>query len=584
MRRAVRFYLLFISFLVLAGGVLFLEFHPSTKRWDLAFEPRILYYNATLHHNGTLQETFTYKLPSSGTYYHELYRPWKKEVRFARGSGERVIPVDVSVKPSEECVCYASSSFGQIEIYHGKDSSIYSSGNIEKNEMGVYSRYGLKGGVYVVSYVVRLYYNVYFDGTKYLFLFSFRDYRKTFDDVRISITGFDLAHVYTPVYMKVESAFSDTVVVTLKEDYDGPLLTAIIMNSIPENMTWNEIIDVEDVFSLAENSISKVNRDYRIVKSLYYVNIGLPLTWVITLFALFISFGGRWGSEKEEMVRYAPPFRRPPWIVSYIFVKYCSSNISFWAFIATLLDLHRRGIIKIEDEKRIRILSEDVKDPFEKKVVNFLKNQSDNNLVVLKKIKEIMGHTPNFREAIRRTKLRYRYINEIRELLNADEDTKRICRDYFEKFYTWVPNFIITSCMLSIFLPFLGFTVAYYTTPSHYILGRYFFYCILYAVITWFGYWEIEKSKIYVQWKGHYYKEKLQWEAYKRTILAELSRANRSTSPTHLDMDQLIYGLVLISSSKEREPLLDIFLRTKYGSLLSLIPEEYLINGCPSSF
>ncbi len=110
---------------------------------------------------------------------------------------------------------------------------------------------------------------------------------------------------------------------------------------------------------------------------------------LVLLFPLLLAaFYYRFGREKHYLVpkvlSYAPS-RRKPWLVNMVF-KGDAFDFDSDGFYATLLDLHRRGIIEIQSVPvakivpgtRIKILrpSDSGEDRYEQAVLNFLKSNS----------------------------------------------------------------------------------------------------------------------------------------------------------------------------------------------------------------
>ena len=109
----------------------------------------------------------------------------------------------------------------------------------------------------------------------------------------------------------------------------------------------------------------------------------LPLRALILLFPFaLLAVYYRFGREKRYIVpktlSYVPS-KRKPWLVNLVF-KGDAFDFDKDGFYATLLDLHRRGVVEIDSVTgtRIKLLQpeESGEDDYEQKVLNFLKSNS----------------------------------------------------------------------------------------------------------------------------------------------------------------------------------------------------------------
>ena len=297
-----RFLLSLTIFSLVAGGVLGIDHYVGPIEEPEGY--KILDYSATLYPNGTLEEVYTYLVKNDGE-FHVLYRSWGSEVRFARGEGERVIPIDVNVTPSEGCIGYACSSLGQLETYHGKDLTIYSSDYVKRNEMGIYCREGLRKGTYVVRYTVKIYPELQKGSDGYLLHITFSEDGSAYERVAIRLTGFDVEDVWVPSYM--EAAGEENLTIRTKERIDGPITAAILLKSVPEDFTRSGLAEVKSASREGRWSIRKVNLLYMFSLGTYTVVKYYYILFPVFFLALYLLLGREKYPGRVESERILPP-------------------------------------------------------------------------------------------------------------------------------------------------------------------------------------------------------------------------------------------------------------------------------------
>ncbi|RLF71996.1 MAG: hypothetical protein DRN40_01300 [Thermoplasmata archaeon] len=143
---------------------------------------------------------------------------------------------------------------------------------------------------------------------------------------------------------------------------------------------------------------------------------------------------------------YCPPRRRPPWIVSYIFGGYGGKKICSEGLLATLLDMKRKGLIRIEGGK-IYVLSDYTTDPFERRVLDFLRRHSGKDGLELTKIKGALttGADAELKEDLLR-------------LLKADGEILEYKEEFLEDYVPWAQySYIVPSLTILMILFILVF-------------------------------------------------------------------------------------------------------------------------------
>jgi uncharacterized membrane protein len=118
---------------------------------------------------------------------------------------------------------------------------------------------------------------------------------------------------------------------------------------------------------------------------LYYLSI---IAVIATPF-LFLYIYHRYGREKEfvvpEYLSYVPDPDMKPWAVNLLF-KGDAIDFDQDGYYATLLDMHRRKIVRITEKEggdgvTIEILHDTSDDPYEQKIIGFLQDAGKDGVV-----------------------------------------------------------------------------------------------------------------------------------------------------------------------------------------------------------
>ncbi len=262
----------------------------------------------------------------------------------------------------------------------------------------------------------------------------------------------------------------------------------------------------------------------------------------VLLAFIYYKFGREKSFTVPKFLSFVPRNRKP-WLVNLVFRK-DPFDYDENGFYATLLDLHKREIIKIETEgekqSKIKIPgikgSEDTKsgglritlikgheageDQYEIKVLKFLENYSKNNLFNTSEF----GHKiENLRNKIMANSSEAEYdLNIIRDNMNdvMKVPQKKAANEFVKsgKKYTWMIFgffllvLVVTSYLLSIGI-YTSLVLLLQTIPPLFV-----------------------SSSLFGRWKENYYKEKLEWDAFK-TFLSDFASIKKY-APQDLKMWQ----------------------------------------------
>ncbi len=483
-------------------------------------------YSATLESNGTFYEQYSYHISWDGK-YHMLYRSWNTRVDYVP-SGECVIPLNMSAKPSRGLIGYSRSYSGEMRTYGGNPDG-YLMEKSEKNEVGFYAPAAFRAGDYVLNYSYRIYPTFYYDGSQYLLKFVFKDSGWSYGNIRIKIhDNGTVKEVLAPAFLDVKKEGEYWII----EGYDAyglSIVVYIVMTSI-SGMSHAGIKRIENVMDEVNSSIMKDRIGYYL---LYYPYVAIK--WTIYLFpAFFIAAYVKYGREKktygQSRNRITPPVRRKPWVVNLVFGKECEAT-SWSAYLATLLDLKRQGKISMDSEG-IRIIDKDTDDIYEKRVLDIIDKLKDSDGVFRPKaIKEELK-TMDYDHPRRRE------LRELADNLRDDKELLKICPKYL-----WTPKKIMRKI-----LPIPIVLIVIFAIPM-FVFREYAIFSLLIMMSSLFlmfdlvlAYWH---PSLLGRWKDGYYKEKLEWDSFAETISDKKFMKENAMQNAPLWEDWLIYATAL---------------------------------------
>jgi len=268
-------------------------------------------------------------------------------------------------------------------------------------------------------------------------------------------------------------------------------------------------------------------------KALRYVYTALVLGFPVLV--LFIY--RRYGSEKlftvPEVLSYVPNPNRKPWEVNVVFTGDAMKGDKN-AFFATLLDLHRRGAIEIEPyevkgllrgrkELRIKIVDRNKFDRdsiYEYQVLRFLENYSEDGVLDTQRLRRLAKDRTYALELA----------DDLRNLFNWRD--ARYFKQFVDTKGKTVFYYLIALFILAIPITAL-LTGRIDVTLLPIVLTVQSICCAL------------SPSQLFGRWKEEFYKEKLEWEAFRR-FLSDFAMIKKY-APDDLAIwkEWLVYGTAL---------------------------------------
>ncbi len=305
-----------------------------------------------------------------------------------------------------------------------------------------------------------------------------------------------------------------------------------------------DVLDLLDGFPQRFDDVSaptiKANKSYSLQ---YNMAVALKEGTRILLIAfpmLFLVLYSAYGREKSFVVpKYLsriPYKERKPWIVNLVF-KSDALDYDENGLYATILDLHRKGKIRMDTKKgglTIKILDPESSDEYERRVLQFLQGLSKEGVVDKYDIKEqtkTLTSSASFEP-------RLRYLQGEMAYLTKNPD-KSVAQEFMVNGRRKVVPFIVVSVIL-----FLSSLISYSIFSNVASILRFSIVTsiilLIQSIIA-----IVFPSTLFGKWRGAAYKEKLEWDSFKR-FLSDLALIKKY-APQDLSMwgQWLVFGTSL---------------------------------------
>ncbi|MDD1654724.1 MAG: DUF2207 domain-containing protein, partial [Methanomicrobiales archaeon] len=521
-------------------------------------------YSAALAPDGTLTETYTYDVKAANT-YRMLYRTW--EVPLSFGFLDQPSVEFVGMDPPAGTIGYAKDDAGRIWTSDQPAGSPVPGGGsalgdlqylAQPNEVGIANPSYFPAGTYTVRYTFLLHPPIEYDPES-------------------SHLNLRLADAHVP-YRIVSLTFpSDGV----KKVYPyPPFLSAVRQDStyqITGTAGSDEVLGYEIVATRAytdgirgfPNAVADVQGQTAWASWIWSIPyyIGVLLLGLGMLLALGIPFllylvWRRYGQEAAavapEYLSVIPDRMVPPWVVNLVF-RGDALDFDANGLYATILDLHRRKILQIREtgeeapkpaggvlagisslgkdrapDLEIRVLKTTVNDPYEQRVINFLRNTGHGDVVRTGSFQAMANaaQTDRLKEA-----------EVLRLKASLDGLTTQPDRAVASRFVIDGRPRVVPLLLGSAIVAGIAILVLVLVSQAGSLLIPAVFLGIA-AVIECAVAWAFP-STLFGRWKDNYYQEKLQWDAFTR-FLSDLALM-RQYAPADLSMwgEWLVYGTAL---------------------------------------
>ncbi|MBC7121212.1 MAG: DUF2207 domain-containing protein [Candidatus Methanosuratus sp.] len=555
-----------IAGLYLTGGIPFLmepaQQEPVRETSVDLGDAYVDSYLADLYLNGTLIEKFSYQVDASRK-YRMLYRSWKMPLIQGRIDMPYIELLDVVPPPG--AVPYVKYSNNAVKVLSVNDSGhrVEIESLAEQNEAGAYYPQMFPAGRYQIGYAFRIHPYLECDQDYCHWNLKLDDEHLPYRQLVIRIHDPEDLIVQLFTHPEMEShQEGDLWVITGASPKDG--LIEVEMLLLPGA---REVIDgiPREVSNIYEKTLSAQEKGY-MGSDLLPVLRSLVAAFPLLLIVLYLLFG----REKHYTVPKTLstiPAKRKPWLVNMVF-KDDPHEFEPDGFYATLLDLHKRKIIELGRTSftEIRFLPGDWSDldRYERVVLDFLKANSRNDVFSARGLENMVknltkSHNTGKRKELRKSMegiLQYRDDDAVREFAAG----RSLMAFGLNKKRLIMP--LIWTALILIFV--LGRDIA--SNPAAIAL------LILGLQSTAVA---LAPSTLLGRWKKDYYKEKLEWDAF-RNFLSDYALIRRY-SADDLDMwkEWLIYGTALGVGDTVEKAMMDLNIA---------IPEAAAVHNICTSF
>jgi len=516
-------------------------------------------YHATFYLNGTLVEDYIYEIKEPDK-YRMLYRVWNAPVSLSNLNQPYIEVLDVRAP---------EGSVGYIKDYKGM---VWAPSYIEEirylaelNEVGCFNPDKFDAGVYEVRYV-------------------FRVHPPVECDEKLCHINLKLADKHLP-YLDVALALEDNGLI--EEIYPHPPNLKIARDGWTEvkGSSWgDELLEVElllkpDILKTLDGFIKEVgdvksvtlqaNMSYRIqyllAEGLMNLLRILVVAFPFVLLFLYIRHGREKNFTVPAYLSYVPNRDRKPWIVNLVF-KGDALDFDEDGFYATILDLHRRGKIRVEPRAEgfvIRILdegSEDL-DVYEKRVLKVLKSLSRENVLDTGRLDDLINEIKNDRKRAIKLAKDIRWVTK--------SPSRRPALSLIVSGRRRVASFaLLAATLFFISLVFMQMLSHFSSITAQIFVGSITFLIQSLVAVA-------APSTLFGRWKGSTYREKLEWDAFKK-FLSDLALIKRY-APQDISIwgEWLIYGTALGVGDKVVKAMNELNISLREASIAAEMPRAF---------
>ncbi|MFZ1021344.1 MAG: DUF2207 domain-containing protein [Halobacteriota archaeon] len=493
-------------------------------------------YDATLTANGTLTEKITYNVAASDT-YRSLNRWWEAPV--TNNSSQPYIRL-TSIAPAAGTEAYLVNASGHVTVWANDYNALSAiESNANNNEAGMYNGNYYDAGLYTGTYTWVVHPPLEYDAAAnltHLDLLLAGDSHVTYDNVRITIPANNITWVYAYPPTLYTEKVNDTYVITGSLAANENLAVEELGTPAAFSQLNGFQTNVSNVQGLTAAAASQYDSVYSLANILNELGRIAVIAVPLLLVALYVGFSREKSFTVPDYLSTMPEMTLKPWQVNLLF-KADPLDFDKDGYYATLLELHRRKVIEISGEGaniKIRILSRDVSDPYEQRVLAFIDAISADGFLDSEYITSVQQQALTD-ESAKNTAASWR--KSINEVTNTVDPS--IARDY------------VTSGKRRFRLPLLisgalgVFSILFYVSypDVQYILGAAAIFWIV--VFVQFLVARFAPSTLFGRWKGDHYKEKLEWDSFNH-FLKDMAKIGKSP-PKDVSIwgDWLIYGTAL---------------------------------------
>ncbi|MBK3332550.1 DUF2207 domain-containing protein [Persephonella atlantica] len=524
--------LLFLSVIAGITGI-YLSFFYDLR---LLFHDLTAQYSAVIEIGETvgLEEQYIFDVKKSGK-YRMLYRYWKAPLSYQNSLNNPHIKVaDVITDSPYYIKDYSGNVYGNFP----PSLKGFIVQKAYRNEVGVISDRYFTAGKYSLKINYLLFPPVNTDGEFNQINIKLADRHIPYTDISISIK--DSAGIILKVFPHLPNY-------SVKKTAEGWL----IKGKAKENgLVEIEMLTAKYEFNGYKQKVSnllqktlRANSGIVFSNLLIYGFLTVVVSFPVFIFALYSRYGREKSFTVPHFLSFIPEKSRKPYIVNLVFngdVLEADEN----AFYSTLLDMHKKGIIKIEpfpSDLQIKIVRYYSEDPYEKRILQFLKKHTVDpegmvfsSAVLESKIDRYTSQKDI--TALKIIKNDMDYLMKHKDITISSAFIEDTGRKIFR--FTVYPVALICSIFSAVYLV-AGLENSFTDTDLYpaFILSTTFVLQILPFVFS--------HTQLLGRWKENFYKEKLQWNSFRR-FLSDLAMIKKYAPEDIVVWEEwLVYGTAL---------------------------------------
>lgn len=509
-------------------------------------------YSADLYLNGTLKEKFIYNI-EAGEKYRMLYRSWTTlPVSLQNLSRPYVQPL--SIIPPVGTIPYIKDQSERVTITTKNAASQTAVSDItslaEPNEVGCYKPQRFDSGSYQIDYLFRIHPPLEFDSENCHWNMAFADKHLPYRQATVTIHDPEnfIVQLFPHMPFDVKKEGNSWVMIGSSPE-DGLIEVEMLLR--PEA---KEVIDgfPRQVANVREKTLEAQQSGSGSI--LLFTLRALVLLFPLALALYYFKFGKEKKFTVPSTLSYVPQ-KRKPWIVNMVF-KGDAFDFDENGFYATLLDLHERGIIGIDSNAGLKIklmkgvdateAMWDEYDEYERNVLSFLKEHSFRGTFDPAAFEVEVDSLSSSTGSRFELKALHDRMDEL--LRNGDRDAAsafisgRSLRVFGGSGTGYLVQIVFYVLFFAIFLGGVSLLKNPVIATVLILLAQ--------AAVP-----ALAPSALFGRWKEDYYKEKLEWDAFK-SFLSDFAMIKKY-APEDLGMwkEWLIYGTALGVGDKVREAM-----------------------------
>jgi len=545
-------------------SILLMSMVGSLMEGDLVID----HYEAEFSADGSLTETYTYEVKSSGR-YRMLYRYWQDDLSLSPLQSPYI--EFEGMEAPDGVVGYVVDYRGDVTLVDGENPGYvnFITGTAEKSEVGIYNPAYFQAGTYTVTYRYDLHPPVEYDDEHAHLNIRLVNEHVPYRDLSITYPEHSVAEIYPhPPGLRVDRTGGNYVI-------SGRLAADEILGL--ELLLSRDALQELDGFPAF---VSDVAGKTRAANPWYHV-VPLYSGWILYLLGavmviltpfLFLAVYHRYGREKPftipKYLSFIPDPEMRPWQVNLLF-KGDATVFDQDGYYATLLDMHRKKIVEIIEKPEgksvtIRIIRDHSDDPYEDRVLVFLREVGTDGVVDSDELSMLATRAKSDKSA---ESAMLRYQQALSGVTQRSDP--RLIADYIvDGRDNILPLMFVGAafCVISVMMIILFAPLRLLLVPSAVFWG---------VVILQSGIAFLFPSTLFGQWKGDAYKEKLQWDAF-AYFLSDLALI-RQYAPSDISMwgEWLVFGTALGVGDKVVKATKALDIR---------LPEAGLALGLTSTF